>query len=343
MPDYNLAMEGMVEKMRLHTGLTVAAVLLLAWLPAASASELEEATVESDLVPTPVEYNVVLPPGYKTAGEPFPLLLFLHGGRGTRANIALVRRPLDELWAEGDFPRMVIVAPTVTGRSFYMDFPDGSEKWETFIAGPFLEHLRKTYKVRKDRRGTLVTGASMGGMGALRLAFKHPDVFGAVAAMEAGIEPVMEWNQMRMKHRFWRSDELMQRAYGKPVDQEYWAENNPATIATRHADRIRRSGLKIYLEAGDQDMFWLYEGSEFLHRVLYDGKIRHEYHLVHGADHVGGALGERSREVVEFLAKTLQPSAPDPRVKATRRLIDPLKARLKEADHYEIDTHLIGK
>ena len=77
--------------------------------------------------------------------------------------------------------------------------------------------------------------------------------FGAVAALEPGIEPVLRWEDVRPKHRFWRADSVLEQAYGKPVDAAYWAANNPASMVVADADRIRRSGLQIYLEAGDLD------------------------------------------------------------------------------------------
>lgn len=43
----------------------------------------------------------------------------------------------------GTLRKMVIVTPSAS-RSFYMDYEDGSQKWESFIIGPFLEHLRQT-------------------------------------------------------------------------------------------------------------------------------------------------------------------------------------------------------
>src|SRR5437899_3099790 len=38
--------------------------------------------------------------------------------------------------------------PSVTSRCFYMDYSDGTEKWETFLAGPFRQHLQRTYDIR---------------------------------------------------------------------------------------------------------------------------------------------------------------------------------------------------
>lgn len=327
-----------------HSIVLVSGLGIVGWLapPPLVASTLVEGSVESELVPGPVEYTAVLPSGYESATEPLPLVLDLHGGGGSREVLERQQPLLDDLWAEGRVEAMVVVMPSVTPRGFYLDRRDGAERWESFLVGPFLEHVRSRFRVRRDRRGTMVTGISMGGMGALRLAFKYPDRFGAVAAMEPGIEPILEWDEMRPKHRFWRSDALMEQAYGDPIDEEYFASNNPATIVARQAERIRDSGLAIFLEAGDRDMFWLYEGAEFLHRTLWDHRVRHEYRLYLGADHVGASLGPRTQVAFVFLSETLRPPEADPRVEAARRRIDPLKAGLDEADHYGVDAHLIG-
>ena len=60
---------------------------------------------------------------------------------------------------------MMFVTPSVKPRCFYVDFKDGSEKWESFLVGPLLKHLRERFNIRQDREGTLVTGISMGGNG----------------------------------------------------------------------------------------------------------------------------------------------------------------------------------
>ena len=331
----------------MRSGIVIAA---LAWplSVGAAESELRPGTFSSDLVPSPVAYYALLPPGYATDTEPLPLVLGLHGGGGSREGLARQKPIFDELWATGALPPMVIVMPSVTERSFYLDRRDGSERWESFLVGPFLEHLRTEYRVRRDRRGTMITGISMGGMGSLRMAFKHPDVFGAVAGMEPGIEPILAWSEMLPKHRFWRSDELMLAGFGHEVngraviDEEHFAANNPATIVVRDAEKLRASGLKILLEAGDADLFWLYEGTEFLHQVLWDHKIRHEYRLYYGAEHVGRTLGERTRQAFLFLARSLVDPEPDPQVEAARARIDPLKRGLTEADHYGVDADKVG-
>jgi S-formylglutathione hydrolase len=290
----------------------------------ARASQLIEGRVETKLVPGPVEYNALLPDGYESVKEPLPLLLFLHGGGGDRTFLTRMRATIDEMWKSGALPRMVIVTPSAA-RSFYMDYKDGSQKWESFIVGPFLEHLRQTYKVTRERKGTLLFGISMGGLGGLRLGFKYPDKFEALAVLEPGIDPALRWKDVKPRNRFYRSDELMQTIFGRPLDEGYWEANNPASICVANADRIRASGLEIYIDAGDQDAFNINEGTEFMHRIMADYKIAHEYHLVRGADHVGRTLRPRSEEALRFLARVLSPPPSDPEAEALRRRLEPLK------------------
>ena len=297
-------------------------------------SKIIDSNLKTELVPQPVEYSALLPEGKEDDHE-LPLVLNLHGGNGSRENLKRQKPLWDRLWDSGRIPPMVVAMPSVSKRCFYMDYKDGSEKWETFILGPFLDHLQKTYAATIDPKRTFLTGASMGGMGSLRMAFRYPDRFGAVAALEPGIEPIFSWSEMKVEHRFWRDDILFESAYGRPVDEEYWAASNPASIAVDSADRIRASGLQIYLEAGDEDQFWLYEGTEFLHQVLWNQKIKHEYHLVRGADHIGPSFVERNEEAILFLARTLNPWGPPPQVmEPILKILEEQKRTLKIKDHY---------
>ena len=290
----------------------------------AEASQLVESKIETKLLPAPVEFNVLLPDGYETVKEPLPLLLFLHGGGGDRTFLTRMRAAIDDMWKAGTLPKTVVVTPSA-GRSFYMDYKDGSQKWESFIAGPFLEHLRQTYKVTRERKGTLLFGISMGGLGGLRLAFKYPEKFEAVAALEPGIDPALKWKEVKPRNRFYRGDDLMQTIFGKPFDEGYWEANNPASIAVANAEKIRASRLGIYIDVGDMDAFNIHEGTEFIHRIMWDSKIPHEYHLVRGADHVGRTIRPRTTEALEFLTRILNPPPADSEADALHERLEPLK------------------
>jgi S-formylglutathione hydrolase len=306
--------------------LRYAALLVLAAVAHGQPMQYKEASMETKLVPGPLEYGVVLPAGYDTAKDPFPLVINLHGGGGSRDNLKNMQGLFEELWRTDKFPKAVIVTPSAR-RSFYLDYRDGSEKWETLIVGPFLEHVRKTYRVRTDRQGTLLFGISMGGLGGLRMAFKFPEKFAAVAALEPGVDPALEWKDVAARNRFWRAAELMETMFGKPFDEAYWAANNPATLAAQSPEKLR--AVKIYMDAGNQDSFNLHEATEFLHRVLWDKKVDHEYHLVDGADHVGRTLPPRILEAFGFLERVLHPPPTDPVVENLKKQLAPLKQGIK--------------
>jgi len=302
-------------------------VALVVPIQPVSAADLVEADFKTNLVPRPVPYAVLLPDGYKD-GAPLPLLLYLHGGGGSRMALTNLRRLFEEEWKSGRVPPMVVATPSVTPRCFYMDYKDGSEKWETLIVGPFREYLQKTYHASSDPKKNFMMGPSMGGEGTLRMGLKYPEKFGAIAAQEPGIEPILHWKDMLPRHRFWRDDDLFETAFGKPVDPAYWEANNPSSIAKANTKRILDSGLHIYLDVGDQDMFLLYEGTEFIHRILWDGGVMHEYHIVHGADHVGRTLAPRTVEALGFFARVLNPPPPDPAVENYRKtVIEPGKKK----------------
>jgi S-formylglutathione hydrolase len=302
-------------------------LLLLCAALAPAQSRLVTGEMATDLIPAPLKFTVLLPDGYESA-PPLPLIYFLHGGNGDNGFLKGLRDVIDAAWAAHTLPKAVVVTPDC-GRSFYMDYKDGSHKYETLLTGPFLEHLRKTYRLRRGTRGTYLFGISMGGMGALRMGLKYPDKFGGLAAMEPGVDPVLHWKDILPRHRFWRAQDLMETIYGKPFDAAYWDANNPATIADANPAKIRASGLQIYLDVGDQDAFGLNEATEFMHQILWKHQIEHEYHLIHGADHLGRTLKPRSSEALQFLGRAIDPPPPDPVAQQLHKTLAPLKEKMK--------------
>ena len=131
--------------------------------------------LESTLVPSPAAVDVLLPPGYEQFSEPVPLLIWLHGGTSGKDYLENRMRPfIERAWATGDLVPCVVVAP-VTGASFYIDWHDGTNQWDTFITGQMLAHMRKHYRVKQDRAGTAIGGSSFGGQGTLADRFSPPD------------------------------------------------------------------------------------------------------------------------------------------------------------------------
>lgn len=241
--------------------------------------KLTRSKLQTDLVPSPVEFSVLTPEAHEGGETPLPLMLALHGGNGDNGFLGQIQPVIERAWKDRTLPPLIAVTPDAD-RSFYMDFRDGSQKWESFILGPLLDHLGHAHRLVPGREGTVILGISMGGLGALRLGFKHSDRFAGVAALEPGIEPALAFRDIEPRDRFYRPHDLYERIYGDPVDEAYWQDNNPANITKANAAAIGESHLAIYVECGDEDSFGLHRGAEFLHRILFDDGIPHQYRLV---------------------------------------------------------------
>ena len=195
---------------------------------------------------------------------------------------------------------MVIAMASAGAMSYYLDHPDGSARWETFIAENFLTEVRGKYNVGRDRDSTFITGISMGGYGALKIAFRRPDQFAAVAAIQPLLEPGLRDSDIGARNRLHHMVGGPRELLGANRDAVFQA-NNPANLVRAGADAIKESGLAIYLEVGDEDFLNAHDGAEFLHRILWDLDIAHEYRLIRGADHGGPTLIPRMRDAFAWL------------------------------------------
>jgi hypothetical protein len=85
---------------------------------------------------------------------------------------------------------------------------------------------------------------------------------------------------------------------------------------------LRASGLDMFLQVGDFDFHGFHEGAEFLHRVLWDRRIQHEYRLVRAMDHGGATVTPHLVEAFRFFGRVLVPVPEDAaaaRIRASKR------------------------
>jgi S-formylglutathione hydrolase len=286
------------------------------------------AELSSRYLPEAVPYAVVAP---RDAG-PLPLCIVLMGGGGSRQSLVDCQPLFDRWWEEGALAPMVFATPSA-GMGYYAEDPDG-ERWDSFVIEQFIPHLRATLNTGP----TAITGISMGGYGALKIAFAHPELFAAVTAMNPMLEPGLSDAAIGARNRIHHASGGPVRLIGPSRDPELFAANNPANRAIANASRIRESGLPIHIEAGDNDFVNAHDGTKFLHRVLWHLDISHEYHLVRGADHGGPTFRPRMRSTYVWLsaalnARTLaEPTAEELALKAIRAQIEPLRDRAAASD-----------
>jgi enterochelin esterase-like enzyme len=161
----------------------------------ASAGQLVRDTVDAPSLtgnrlgdPARREALVYLPPGYATSGRRYPTLYVLHGFDAPLQAFETGRVPIrvlmDSLIAAGRARPMIVVVPDARnayGGAFYTNSPVAGN-WADFIARDLVAHVDRRYRTLPRAASRGIEGHSMGGFGALTLAARHPDVFGAVYA-----------------------------------------------------------------------------------------------------------------------------------------------------------------
>ena len=254
-------------------------------------------------LPAPVPYAVLSP----ASPEPLPLCILLLGAGGTRENLIDLQPVFEGWWKEGAVPPMIVATPTA-GLDYYMEDTAGAVRWDSFLAAGFVPHLRATCRASDV---TVVVGISAGGYGALKLAFAHPRLFAAVAAMQPMLEPGLREEEVGARNRLHHAAGGPPQLVGPARDAALWEANNPANRARGNAPAIRDSGMAIYIEAADRDFLNAHDGAEFLHRTLWDLDLAHEYHLVRNADHGGPTMRPRLRAMFAWLGSLWNPSVAD--------------------------------
>lgn len=196
-----------------------------------------------------------------------------------------------------------------------------------------MPHLRGTCQVGMDRSSTAITGISMGGYGALKTAFSRPEVFGVVAAMQPMLEPGLHDRDIGARNRLHHLSGGPARLIGPGRDADLFEANNPANSAQAQVDSIRESGLAIYVEAGDADFVNAHDGAEFLHRVLWDLDLSHEYRLTRGADHGGPTMHPRMLAMYSWTGASLISGAEsDEFLRSVRAQLQPVRDRAAVLD-----------
>ena len=257
----------------------------------------------SQYLAAPVPYAVLAP----DRKEALPLCILLVGAGGTRESLVDLQPVFDGWWAENAVPPMIVAVPTPDS-GYYLEDPAGPVRWDSFLADDFVPHLRSACHVSGS---VVLAGISGGGYGALKLAFARPHLFAAVAAMQPMLEPGLKESDVGPRNRLHHSAGGPPQLIGPARDPSLWESNNPANRASANAQQLRDSSLAIYLESGDRDFLNAHDGAEFLHRVLWDLDLSHEYHLVRGADHGGPTMLPRLRAMFSWFGSVWDPAPLD--------------------------------
>jgi pimeloyl-ACP methyl ester carboxylesterase len=131
---------------------------------------------------------VYLPPGYDQNNLHYPVIYFLHGFMGDHRMLSTMTGLLDFAISTSRIRPFIMVVPnekTTYDGSFYSNTGIYGN-WEDFTAYDLVDYMDKNYRTIADKDSRGITGHSMGGYGALKIAMHHPDIFSSVYALSPG-------------------------------------------------------------------------------------------------------------------------------------------------------------
>jgi S-formylglutathione hydrolase FrmB len=277
--------------------------ILIASGPAAAQSRIDCSALNSHILKEAVRYCVYLPAGYDVGAtqhpaRSYPVLYFLHGLGDNEQTLfngggwSL----FDDLRKQHKMGDFLIVTPEGR-RSFYINSADGSMRYSDFFLHEFLPHIEGKYRITPGRAGRAISGISMGGYGALRFAFAHPELFSAVSAQSAALITESPQALDSALQSGSQIEGLLGSAFGKPINVAHWNDNSPFVLAQRNAADLR--SMAIYFNCGDDDDFGFEKGAAALHSQLKKEGIKHQYHSYPG-DHSLTYFLSHFDEVMQF-------------------------------------------
>jgi len=157
----------------------------------AGGAALDSVWIPADAPGDSVLAIVITPTVDPPSSAASPVVFLLHGfAANPRTMLELI-----DLLAVADRYGIGIVCPDGRSDSWYFDSPvDTSYRVETAIIEQVIPWVDSCYGFRHDREGRGIVGISMGGHGALYLALRHPELFGAAASI-SGVLDLTETTQ----------------------------------------------------------------------------------------------------------------------------------------------------
>lgn len=233
-------------------------LLLTGFSMAASAADVDTVETYSNSMQKVIKAVIITPDSYNEE-KGLPVLYLLHGYSGNYAD--WINRD-GELSEYSDNYNIIIVCPDGGYGSWYLDSPvDPDFRYETYVSGELVQWVDKEYKTIEGPKGRAITGLSMGGHGALYLAFRHQDIFGAAGSMSGGVD-------IRPFPKNW---ELSKRLGTYAENPEAWNENTVVNML----HLLKPDGLALIIDCGTGDFF--YEVNLKLHKELEYRNIPHDF------------------------------------------------------------------
>jgi S-formylglutathione hydrolase FrmB len=235
------------------------AVVAFCACQSAFSAKVETIEIQSASMHKNIKACVVLPDNYQANGKAMPVVYLLHGWAG---NYETWVKEFPETTKLVDLYGFIVVSPDGGYSSWYFDSPvDTNCQYETFVSKEVVERIDKSYATIKNRTGRAISGLSMGGHGALYLAIRHQDVFGAAGSMSGGVD-------IRPFPQNWN---LPERLGDYANHKQNWEDHTVINLL----GLLKPNSLALTIDCGTADFF--YSVNKKLHEELLSRNIPHDY------------------------------------------------------------------
>jgi enterochelin esterase-like enzyme len=252
-------------------------------------------TIQDDRLPSPIigeeiPYRVYLPPDYVTnPRRHYPVLYMLHGAGGnyTEWSDSFLPERADELIRGGEIQPLIVVMPDDTGEgpTYWANWSNGGPQWADYVIEDVVGAIDQRYRTLPTAASRGIGGLSMGGVGALHIAMRRPDVFGVVGAHSPSI-------RVERDPTLWF------------LAGDNWNQHDPIWLAKNAPDLDK---LQIWIDIGAEDI-WL-DNVTVLHQALVESGVAHQWVLFPG-EHEAEYWIDHTPDYLRFYAPALQGPPP---------------------------------
>ena len=268
--------------------------------------------ISQNLIKEETKHNlfIYLPPTYNESDKKYPVIYFLHGfGDSPSDFISNSQSELDQAFSKDPSKEFILVAVdgrNSSGGSFYVNSPV-TGKWDDYTSKEVVSYIDSSYRTIASANSRGICGFSMGGFGALNLAFLHPDIYGAVFSMSPG---VLAPGKIGDALDSWEYDSGFLKSYSQAF--AYNTKSPYDTTPTRDGSNKDNKLLKrwesgfgnwkekveaymklrtplkaIGLIYGTSDSYkWIPEGTEYLSGLLDEKGIKHTLTSIQGGHNI---------------------------------------------------------
>ncbi|HKT97283.1 MAG TPA: alpha/beta hydrolase family protein [Paraburkholderia sp.] len=204
--------------------------------------------------------TVVLPDDYArgSGAARYPVIYVLHGSGGNYADWTSNTR----IGKLADRYHVMLVMPDGGRESWYIDSPfDPASRYETYVGTEVVSYIDAHFRTLASRGTRAITGLSMGGFGALRIALDHPEAFGAAGSISGAVDP-----------RNCEDEPGIDRVFGNPARHaDFWTRN----AIVEDAGSFEHAHIALTIDCGVNDAF--VQSNRVLHDKLIALGVPHDY------------------------------------------------------------------